>query len=423
MANFNTTQGELNTLFLDDAWVLDRFVGNGTLWAWGLNTYGNLGTGNIQKYSSPVQVSGSYPLWKLLPSFCGGHATAATNGCRTMHAVRKDGTLWGWGAAATYGNIGDGTVVAKSTPVQISAGGTVATGWRQLSIGQHTAAIRADGTLWTWGEGTAGALGSNATTNRSSPVMILGITTGQWKQVAVGANVTLAIKDDSTMWGFGRNNDGELARGNVTAVSSPVACASGYTWKQVAVGGDISNGNHVWAIHTNGDLYAWGANGFGQLGDSTITKKSNPVQISSGGTTWKQVACSHIHSFGIKKDGTLWGCGSNTMGNLGDGTIVPKSSPIQIGGGGTNWKQVATGSDILSTTSFTMAIKTDGTLWGWGINASGQLGDNTSVQKSWPTQVYNGGTNWKQVVCGAGMTHAIYYSDPDHLYPTAISLT
>ena len=150
-----------------------------------------------------------------------------------------------------------------------------------------------------------------------------------------------------------------------------------------------------------GGLWSCGRNNNGQLGDSTITGRSSPVQTIAGGTNWKQVATGYYHTAAIKTDGTLWSWGRNQFGQLGDSTITGRSSPVQTITGGTNWKQVA------CTRSNTAAIKTDGTLWTWGFNIFGQLGDITNTDKSSPVQTITGGTNWKQVSCGYSNTIAI----------------
>ena len=152
-------------------------------------------------------------------------------------------------------------------------------------------------------------------------------------------------------------------------------------------------------------LMTWGANGYGQLGDNTIVNKSSPVQTVAFGTNWKQVAGGSFVTAAIKTDGTLWTWGQNANGQLGDNTIIRKSSPVQTIAYGTNWKQVTSGTYI-----HTAAIKTDGTLWTWGGNV-GQLGDNTIVSKSSPVQTVLYGNNWKQVTGGFYQTAAIKDGD------------
>jgi len=253
------------------------------------------------------------------------------------------------------------------------------------------------GGLWVCGYNGYGELGDSTITNKSSPVQTIAGGTN-WKQVATGYYHTAAIKTDGTLWTCGYNGTGQLGDSTtVTGRSSPVqTIAGGTNWKQVACSFD-----HTAAIKTDGTLWTWGYNGYGGLGDSTVTNKSSPVQTITGGTNWKQVACGTYHTAAIKTDGTLWTWGYNVTGQLGDSTITNKNSPVQTIAGGTNWKQVACGYYS------TAAIKTDGTLWGWGRNSYGGLGDSTVTNKSSPVQTIAGGTNWKQVATGYYHTAAI----------------
>jgi len=253
-------------------------------------------------------------------------------------------------------------------------------------------------TLWTWGQNISGGLGDNTTTQRNTPVTTLAGETN-WKQVSAGnRSHTTAIKTDGTLWTWGFNSYGQLGDNTTTTRSTPVTTLAGGTnWKQVAGGF-----NHTTAIKTDGTLWTWGRNNFGQIGDNTTTQRNTPVTTFAGGTNWKQVACGRHHTQAVKTDGTLWTWGANSSGQLGDNTTTQRLTPVTTFAGGTNWKQVAGGYQ------HTAAIKTDGTLWGWGSNNRGYLGDNTSGNtRNTPVTTFAGGTNWKQVSCGYNHTAAI----------------
>ena len=398
--NYKNSAGtDIGSVLVEKSYLIDRypelvdtfrFAG---LWLWGANGVfvggdGQLGDNSITHRSSPVQTVAGGTNWKLVSS--GNYHTAA---------IKTDGRLWLWGRNS-YGQLGDGSsIVHRSSPIQTVAGGT---NWKQVSGGQtHTAAIKTDGTLWSWGRGHLGQLGNNATTNRSSPVQTVSGGTN-WKQMASGFSFTAAIKTDGTLWTWGNNNRGHLGDNTRDNKSSPVQTVSGGTnWKLVACGF-----YHTAAIKTDGTLWLWGRNTAGQLGDNTRDDKSSPVQTVAGGTNWKQVAIAggfvlDGNTAAIKTDGTLWLWGNNPEGRLGDNTRDNKSSPVQTVAGGTNWKQVACGR------SYAAAIKTDGTLWLWGRGSEGQLGDNTQVDKSSPIQTISGGTNWKLVSGGVYYTACI----------------
>lgn len=252
--------------------------------------------------------------------------------------------------------------------------------------------------LWVWGHNGTGAVGDNTTTERHSPTQTVSGGTN-WKQVSTDSYRTAAIKIDGTLWNWGSNTSGELGDSTRTNRSSPVQTISGGTnWKQVACGY-----YHTIAIKTDGTLWNWGRNNYGQLGDSTRTDRSSPVQTISGGTNWKCVAScvNDNHAAAIKTDGTLWLWGYNAYGQLGNSNTNNVSSPIQTIAGGTNWKQVAIGY------MRTIAIKTDGTLWGWGYDSDGQLGRSIISSVSSPVQTICGGTNWEQVSCAIYHTAAV----------------
>jgi alpha-tubulin suppressor-like RCC1 family protein len=310
-----------------------------------------------------------------------------SSGAGQNGGIKTDGTLWLWGYGVG-GGLGDNSIISKSSPVQTIAGGT---NWKQIACQNgYVTAIKVDGTLWSWGRNYGGELGDNTIIHRSSPVQTIAGGTN-WKQIASGhPGIPAAIKTDGTLWLWGTNGAGQLGNNSIIDRSSPVQTVAGGTnWKSV------STGAANWAaIKTDGTLWTCGYNFYGQLGDNTTTNKSSPIQTIAGGTNWKQVSCGWTHTVAIKTDGTLWTWGQDNYGQLGDNSTVDKSSPIQTVAGGTIWKQVS-GGDVMSG-----AIKTDGTLWVWGSDSYGRLGDNTMIHKSSPVQTIAGGTNWKQVSMG-----------------------
>jgi alpha-tubulin suppressor-like RCC1 family protein len=387
---FFSPEGDLENYFVTEYWLIDQYIGD-TLWTWGSESAGRLGnavtTGNI---STPVTTFAGGTNWKQV-----GGEIAGTH----ISAIKTDGTLWTWGNAA-FGVLGNAiTTGVRSTPVTTFAGGT---NWKQVnSASQHTAAIKTDGTLWSWGNGSGGKLG-----NASAVAVNIGtpITTfaggSDWKQVNPGDIHTAAIKTDGTLWIWGSGTNGQLGNAVITgSISTPVTTfAGGTNWKQVSCGG-----SHTAAIKTDGTLWSWGYGGNGRLGNAVITGSiSTPVTTFAGGNDWKQVSCGNQHTAAIKTDGTLWTWGIGSNGRLGN-TIVfgNRSTPVTTFAGGTNWKQVSCGG------SHTAAIKTDGTLWTWGAGTNGQLGNAQITDKYTPVTTFAGGTNWKQVRAASTHTAAV----------------
>ena len=378
---FFSPEGDIENYFVSEYWLIDQYIGD-QLWTWGHGRFGRLGDATLTDVSTPVTTFAGGTNWKQVSA-----------GTEHTAAIKTDGTLWSWGDGGR-GRLGDATLTNVSTPVTTFAGGT---NWKQVSAGtEHTAAIKTDGTLWSWGAGNRGQLGNAQVTDRSTPVTTFAGGTN-WKQVSAGSLHTAAIKTDGTLWSWGDGTDGRLGNNSETNVSTPVTTfAGGTNWKQVA-GGFA----HTAAVKTDGTLWSWGDRGSGQLGTNDVTDRSTPVTTFAGGTNWKQVSAGTEHTAAIKTDGTLWTWGRGSSGRLGNTTQTDRSTPVTTFAGGTNWKQVSAG------TEHTAAIKTDGTLWSWGDGGRGRLGDATLTNVSTPVTTFAGGTNWKQVSAGTEHTAAV----------------
>jgi hypothetical protein len=390
--NFKDSNGaDLGTKLVTKDYLISVYPGiaeslgiSPELWTWGEGFFGvngNFNTANLR--TTPVTTFAGGTNWKQVSA---GHFRAA--------ATKTDGTLWTWGAGDD-GSLGSGANFSvRETPITTFAGGT---NWRQVSVGYHMSAIKTDGTLWTWGGNFNGQLGNStvfAVGNRSTPVTTFAGGTN-WRQVSSGFNSTAAIKTDGTLWTWGINNSRQLGNAGTTSaidISTPVTTfAGGTNWKQVS-----ANISHMAAIKTDGTLWTWGAAYI--LGNGIVTgNRSTPVTTFAGGTNWKQVGTGGYTTAAIKTDGTLWVWGFAARGVLGNGiTTGDISTPITTFAGGTNWKQVACGQYHMS------AIKTDGTLWTWGYTTNGILGNATggysgNSNVSTPITTFAGGTNWKQV--------------------------
>ncbi len=377
---------------------------NGTNTSWGTITFNTLApsqTGQAGKY---LTTDGTNVSWAAVVSGGGGSASfPSSGGIANKVLITTDGVNTAWlpisniptlaysifGCGSnSFGQIGDETTIRKSSPVQV---GTL-TDWMELSQGDgSTAAIKNNGTLWTWGYNSQGQLGDGTIVDKSSPVQVGALT--NWSSVDFGGTHFTAIKTDGTLWSCGYNVYGQLGDGTRVKKSSPIQVGSLTTWNQSASGWDCTA-----AIKTDGTLWMCGYNVYGQLGDGTRVSKSSMIQVGTL-TNWKQISCGSDYSMAVKTDGTLWAWGINNVGQLGDGTTANKSSPVQIGALNT-WKQVFCGGNHAAM------LKTDGTLWACGYNTNGQLGDGTNITKSSPVQIGNLAT-WAQVSCGSTHTAAI----------------
>ena len=350
---------------------------DGTLWAWGANYYGQLGSGGSLSQPTPVQV-GTAATWQSVVA--GGDYTVA---------IRTDGTLWAWGNNSA-GQLGIGTDIFQATPVQVGT----ATTWRSVSAGNaHTLATRTDGTLWAWGNNTSGQLGDGSTSNRYTPVQVGTATT--WCSVSAGSDHTLALRTDGTLWAWGSNTYGQLGNGTVSNQLTPGQVGTATTWPRRGGGSPLM----IVAIRTDGTLWAWGDNFYGQLGLGTTTFQAAPVQVGTS-RTWQAVAAGGQHTVALRTDNGVWAWGSNTLGQLGNGVLYQRT-PVSVAPNDT-WRSISAGGEN------TLAIRTDGTLWGWGFNGSRQISNQTTPNFNLytPTQS-SAATDWQLVSASTNFTEAI----------------
>jgi alpha-tubulin suppressor-like RCC1 family protein len=346
-------------------------ITNRQLWTWGGNGGGSLGHNDTIDKSSPVQI-GAVNTWGSFS--CGSNHIVA---------VTRAGALFSWGTNDD-GKLGlNSGTVARSSPSQIGTD----TNWSVPSSGLvHTACIKTDGSLWTWGNGPGGRLGLVTTVNRSSPVQVAaGPTENNWYDVSAGAGHTTAVTRDGSLWAWGVGDNGRLGLNATISRSNPVQIGTSTDWR------NVSSWYHSLSIKTDGTLWVWGPNTNGALGLNNSIYRSSPVQIDAG-SQWKQAFARNATSIAIKTDGTLWVWGNNTDGNLGlnSAGTVHRSSPTQLGTR-TDWAYASVGHFNA------FAVSTDGSLWSWGFGSV--TGQNTTIARSSPSQVGTL-TNWKNVNAG-----------------------
>ncbi len=320
---------------------------NGTLWAWGTNSFGELGDGTTASRVSAEQIG------------VDNHWQSISAGEFHNLALKTDGTLWAWGNNSN-GQLGDGTTANALSPIQIGS----ATDWKLVAAGAfYSLAIKTNGTLWAWGANSTGQLGDTTTAEEHSLIQIGSDT--DWAFVTAGQAHSLAVKTNGTLWAWGKNNFGMLGDGTTTQTNSPEQIGADTDWNIAAAGFF-----HTLGLKTNGTLWAWGGNFDGQLGDGTINELDSPTQIGSA-TNWQIISAGQTHSVAMATDGSIWAWGFNAYGQLGNGTTNDAHAPFQIGSE-TNW------TGLVAGLFHTVALKSDGSVWDSGSNNGGQLANGTT---------------------------------------------
>jgi alpha-tubulin suppressor-like RCC1 family protein len=305
----------------------------------------------------------------------------------TAIAINIDGSLWTWGSNED-GKLGidsSSHFYKISTPVQVGSDND----WDQIDAGWDVILVlKNNGTLWSWGDNAQGQVGNNSVNQVLSPIQV-GMES-DWAKVIAGTFTAYAIKKDNTLWAWGNNSHGSYGDGTTWDYKIPHLIGSFDQWMQIKCGN-----YHAAGIKIDSSLWTWGSNEFGELGlgQPAIYRKS-PFQIAPG-TAWKYVEAGIGYTMAIRNDGTLWGFGRNENGQLGDSVLTNKYEPIQIGKE-TNWSKV-----YLGGWRHTIGLKTDGTLWAWGNNISGQLGNGTTIPSSNPIQVGTA-NDWANADVGYG---------------------
>tara|TARA_Y100001973_G_C5177248_1_gene322716 strand:- start:33 stop:1787 length:1755 start_codon:yes stop_codon:yes gene_type:complete len=376
------------TNYVGTAYTFDTSATVEQVYAWGDGGSGQLDNNIAYPVSSPIQIPGNW-----IGAALGDTGTANHTGGQ-FFAVKNDGTMWVWGSN-NNGQLGQNSTTNYSSPIQVP-GTTWSADSEKFAMGYTgVGAIKTDGTLWSWGYNNQGGLGQNqggAGKDYSSPVQIGSDTT--WSKISVGRQGMAAIKTDGTLWSWGYARYGMQGTNNLTQYSSP-AQIPGTTWRTI-FRCDTPGAQQI-ATKTDGTLWTWGDNQVGQLGINDTTRRSSPTQIP--GTTWVSARTTGWVTIATKTDNTLWTWGNNGNGNLGHNNTTQYSSPVQIPGTwGTSINDIAQatyGSNPSNT-----AIRSNGTLWSWGYFAErGEGGHNSKTNYASPKQIGTD-SDWVAVVGG-----------------------
>lgn len=318
---------------------------DGTVWAWGANTFGQLGDGTGTDRLDPVQVVG---LTNIVAIAAGDYHSLA---------LRSDGTVWAWGDNF-YGQLGDGTPTGRIAPVQVVG----LTGITAISAGvTHSLAVRSDGSVWAWGwystANDAPPYPDGPT--RPTAVKVTGITNAV--KVAAGYQHSQVLRSDGTVWAWGANDSGQLGDGTTSAGRWAPAAVSGLT----GVTSISTFESHIVATRNDGSVWAWGRNDHGQLGDGTTTDQHLPVHVFYAAGQAVAAVAGYDSNVYLRADGTVWAWGS------GDEPWVDRRVPA-----------LDAISAMGAGSGHALAVRGDGTVWAWGRNDQGQLGDGTTTDRT-----------------------------------------
>ena len=281
---------------------------------------------------------------------------------------------------------------------------------RVTSGAYHTLAINSRGELYAWGSNKNGQLGIGTTTDNELTPQRVG-NDSDWEAISGGEYHSLALKSDGTLYAWGKNHRGQLGIGSTDNETTPQRVGNSGDWKAISAGGE-----HSLALKRDGTLYAWGSNSSGQLGNGekavndadTSKDRNSPTRVSTG---WKTVSAGFAHSLALKNDNTLYAWGWNWKGQVGNGksgsTSEKETAPQKISAE-TNWNGIAAGY------LHSLVFKNNGEIYAWGNNSDNQLGDGKFMNRSVLTKVKSDDTDWKAI--GAGEIYSLALKTNGTLY-------
>lgn len=341
---------------------------DGTIYAWGSDTFGQIGSDS----GSP-----SVPAPVVMNSMSGKTITQLASARATAFALADDGTIYAWGANF-HGTVGDGTTTDRSTPVPVDLSALAGKTVTQVAAANESAyALASDGTIYAWGANYDGRLGDGSTTPRSSPVQVdMSAMVGDTiTHIAAGDASAYALASDGSIYAWGDNGSGQLGDGSMftdrhTAIEVNISAMVGDTITQIAAGGSTA-----YALAADGSIYAWGAGTYGQVGDGSTSSRPTPVAVNMApmaGKTITQVAAAHATAFAIATDGSIYAWGNNTQGTVGDGYTTHRLSPVPVALGAMTGKTMVA---VAAGYSTAYALSAGGFIYAWGLNSDGQVGN------------------------------------------------
>ena len=316
-------------------------------------------------------------------------------------ALGSDGNAYAWGNNSN-GRLGNGTTTQQITPVKVEKPASVPTDFTyvQVSAGEDfSLALGSDGNAYAWGNNSNGRLGNGTTTQQITPVKVekpaSAPTDFTYVQVSGGYSHSLALGSDGNAYAWGDNYFGQLGNGTTTPrttpvkVEKPAGAPTDFTYVQVSAGG-----SHSLALGSDGNAYAWGLNGYGQLGDGTGTDRHTPVRVKTpGDLTYMQISAGGYYSLAVGSDGYAYAWGINEYGQLGNNTSNRTSDanpvPVRVRdpANPTDTSKGLKATQVGGGFYHSLALGSDGNAYAWGSNLRGELGNNTTKESSVPMRV------------------------------------
>lgn len=349
---------------------------SGVLQAWGGNGYGQLGVGDANDRSVPTLVTAPAQFKQVSAGY--DHTVA----------VAGDGSVWAWGANGS-GQLADGTVSVSNRPIDVQGAGNIVA----ISAGHfHVLALSGDGSVWAWGSNPNGALGNGSRRNSVLPQRIPALPA--MSAIAGGSGFSLSLEQNGNVWSWGSGSKGQLGIGQIGALLTPMKLTtiSGVT--------QLSANQHVLAVRQDGSVWAWGPNNYGQLGDGATTDRSIPTRVTGLSNEVIAVSAGAFHSLALDRSGNVWAWGNNSAGELGDGTTADRHTPVRVVGLN-NPVAIAAGLNV------SYAITQDGRFWAWGWNREGELGTGSLDSYSLLARPIEGLVGFQGIAGGPGSAVAL----------------
>lgn len=381
----------------------------GSLYGMGYNYYGQLGTGDNFYRTTPTPVV-SLPGGRKVIAVAGGEIHSL--------AQANDGSLWAWGYGGN-GQIGNNTFSTTYVPVPVSA---LPDGRTAISIAAgelHNLVLANDGSLWAWGYGADGELGYGGSTTIPYPIQVATLGDGRTVvQIAAGGFHNLALANDGSLWAWGFNGFGQLGNNYSAPAYAPwavIPLPGGRVVAKIAAGY-----YHSLALATDGTIWAWGNGANGQLGNGGTGNAYTPVAVNPlpGGRVPVAIAAGFYHSLALASDGTVWAWGYGFNGELGNALSSGAYGPVAV-----NTLPSGRIVQTIAASGFhNYALATDGSMWAWGFGGSGQLGNGSTVNAYWPVAVNSlpAGKSILRIASGA-YAHGFILASDGNQAPVAAS--